>query len=386
MSVFSFDIKNRFVLSNLTDEYSIMCSEFGKMIDTYHIKPEIYSDMFWDYLIINYDIGSNNILSRVELEVDEKNRTHKKYKYVVRCDIGKNDFIIISFYDEKKAYEDSDYRGYVSEDDKRDKVTDIIIYYNSDIIKTQLLEDSIVNKILDLVYVPTMKNQFFIISSTPQGYGLKSSYVRDMDIDLELNYGKKFVEIHDKIYDNLYNKKNGLFLFHGDSGTGKTTYIRKLISMLSEKKTIIYIPSYMMGSIADPELISFISNFTKTILLLEDAENVLTKHAEERTQAVANILNMTDGLLNDSLELQIIATFNVESKSIDPALTRAGRLVVNQKFKALSVPDANRLSKHINSNRVFDKPVTLAEIYEGNNQIVVDTLEEKPKIGFKLNN
>jgi hypothetical protein len=74
----------------------------------------------------------------------------------------------------------------------------------------------------------------------------------------------------------------------------------------------------------------------------------------------------------------------VESKSIDPALTRAGRLVVNQKFKALSVPDANRLSKHINSNRFFDKPVTLAEIYEGNNQIVVDTLEEKPKIGFKL--
>lgn len=385
MGIFSYSVKEKIVMNNLTDEYSMMCCEFDSVVDTYHIKPEIYSDTFWYYLLNEYKIDDSKILTKTEIEVDEKNRIHKKYKYVVRCEIEHNSFMMMSFYDEKKAFEDSDYRVYVTEDDKKDKVTDIIIYYSSDTIKTQYLEENIVNKILNLVYVPTMKNQFFIISSTPQGYGLKSSYVRDMDIDLEMNYGKKFVEIHDKIYDNLYNKKNGLFLFHGDSGTGKTTYIRKLISLLSEKKTIIYIPSYMMSSIADPELISFISNFTKTILLLEDAENVLTKHAEERTQAVANILNMTDGLLNDSLEIQIIATFNVESKSIDPALTRAGRLIANQKFKALSVTDANILSKHIKSDKVFDKPVTLAEIYEGSNQIIDNVLEEKPKIGFKIN-
>ena len=165
-----------------------------------------------------------------------------------------------------------------------------------------------------------------------------------------------------------------------------TMIIRKLISMLSEKKTIIYIPSYMMHSIADPELISFISNFTNTILLLEDAENVLTKQADERSQAVANILNMTDGLLNDSLELQIIATFNIDSKMIDPALKRAGRLVVNQKFKKLSIDESNKLSKHIGSKRIFTKEATLAEIYEGNNQIITDDLiDDKPKIGFKLN-
>ena len=38
---------------------------------------------------------------------------------------------------------------------------------------------------------------------------------------MELNYGKGFTETHEKILDKLKNKKHGLFLFHGEPGTGK---------------------------------------------------------------------------------------------------------------------------------------------------------------------
>jgi SpoVK/Ycf46/Vps4 family AAA+-type ATPase len=202
-----------------------------------------------------------------------------------------------------------------------------------------------------------------------------------MKIDLQLNYGEKFIPIHEKMIDKLKNTTHGLFLLHGKTGTGKTTYLRKLISILSEDKTIIYIPSYMMDNVANPEFISFIGSFKNVILLLEDAENVLSTSASERTQAVSNILNMTDGLLNDYMDIQIIATFNTNAKFIDPALKRAGRLEVNYNFCKLNKDDANKLASELNLDIKIDKSLTLAEIYEGSNQIIDDL--EDTTIGFK---
>jgi len=174
--------------------------------------------------------------------------------------------------------------------------------------------------------------------------------------------------------DNVKYYTNGV-LSHN------TTYIRKLISLLSEDKTVIYVPSYMMSNVADPEFISFVGGFKNAILLLEDAENVLATSINDRTQAVSNILNMTDGLLNDFMDIQIIATFNTNAKLIDPALKRAGRLQVTHKFTKLNKTDANKLAKEIGVDATFDSPATLAEIYEGSNQVINDDLEER-KIGF----
>ncbi len=166
-----------------------------------------------------------------------------------------------------------------------------------------------------------------------------------------------------------------------------TTYIRKIIHDLSEDKTIIYVPSYMMYSIAEPELISFVSKFPNSILLLEDAESILTNTTEDRDQAVTNILNISDGLLNDYMDMQIIATLNVEKKVIDAALLRKGRLKVNYKFKLLSAKQATKLSKYIKTNKKYDKPQTLAEVYDDKNgkQLIdlVDINDTGRDFGFK---
>jgi len=197
---------------------------------------------------------------------------------------------------------------------------------------------------------------------------------------------EKVIEVNDlgykkNMWDFELTGKNVKY-YTNDILSHNTTYIRKLISLLSEDKTIIYVPSYMMGSIADPEFISFIGGFKKAILLLEDSENVLSTTINDRTQAVSNILNMTDGLLNDYMDIQIIATFNTNAKLIDPALKRAGRLQVNHKFGKLNKTDANKLAKKIGVEANFKVAATLAEIYEGSNQIISDDLEER-SIGFK---
>ena len=389
MGVFSFKFKDVYQFTDLEDkEYELICYEFNKIVNSYAIKSELYSKKVWDYLTEKFDIKDEaNILTFSETEMDEKNKRHKVYKYIVKCYIETDKFIYLVFDDELRGFVDDDYHGYVTEEDKSNKIYNMSIYYDPDQIDTKTLEESVIKDLLDCSYIPSNKNQFFIIASNQFGFTLKSSYIKEMDIDIELNYGKKFLPIHEKIYEKLKTENHGLFLLHGEPGTGKTTYIRKLINLLSnDEKTIIYVPSYMMSNVADPEFISFIGKFKNVILLLEDAENVLSNTINERTQAVSNILNMTDGLLNDYMDIQIIATFNTEAKLIDKALKRAGRLQVNYKFKKLTKTDANALSKKLGLDREFDEAVSLAEIYEGTNQILSPDLDDNKTIGFNRNN
>lgn len=386
MNAFSCKFRDIYKFNEISEkEYELICWEYNKIVNSYSIKTELYSNLVWQFLMKNFNITERNFTVYSDIEIDEKNHTHKTYHYVVKCNIDPSNFIYLSFNDEKKAYDDDDYIGYVTEDDKMDKIYNLNIYYDSSVFSTNRLEEEIVDKLLSCSYLPSLENQFFTIKRTQFGYALKTSYIKKMNIDIKLNYGKKFVDVHDKILDKLRKYNYGLFLFHGVSGSGKSTYLRKLISELSKEKTIIYMPSYMIESVTDPEFISFIGSFKNPILLLEDAENVLGMSNSNRNQAVSNILNMTDGLLNDFMNVQIIATFNSKTKLIDEALKRAGRLQVNYKFSELSADDATLLSESIGLNVKYTKPTVLSEIYEGANQIIMDDLDEKTP-GFKIGN
>jgi ATP-dependent 26S proteasome regulatory subunit len=77
-----------------------------------------------------------------------------------------------------------------------------------------------------------------------------------------------------------------------------------------------------------------------------------------------NILNMSDGLLGDVLNLKFICTFNAPLKDIDKALLRKGRLVARYEFKDLSTEKANAIIKEQKLNIPLQtKPITLAELF-----------------------
>ena len=374
--------KPTFVISDQTldrreDIYAF--NEFGKIVNRTVLSDQFYSSDFWSYLKENFKITPENTTIFCDILSDVKNRVEKSYKYIIR--IEKPYKIILQFYDEEKV---NDNRIYQTEEEQRNKISDLIIYFDSDALD---FVENMVENIRKIVFLPQINKTFFIISSSTMGYELRPANVKEFDIPLALNYGDSFVEKYKDIVDKLRNNKHGLFLFHGDSGTGKTTLIRKLVSELSEDKTIIYIPSYFMWDIANPELISFISKFRNSILLLEDAEMILTSTEEERNQAVSNILNISDGLLNDHMDMQIIATFNVNKKIIDEALLRKGRLMVDYKFKKLTAIQATKLSKYIGLNKEYKEPKTLAEVYEETvGKQLIETDIETKKIGFEFPN
>ncbi len=200
-------------------------------------------------------------------------------------------------------------------------------------------------------------------------------------MDLELNYGEKFGKVHKVIVDKLNeNNGKGIILLHGDPGTGKTSYIKYLTSLIKEKD-ILFIPPSMAEMLSEPSIIPFLMDHKNSILIIEDAERVISDREGNGSPAgVSNILNLTDGILGDCLSIQIVATFNMKREKIDQALLRKGRLIAEHKFEKLTIDDTNKLLKYLNKEHISEESMCLADIY--NIDVEVYKSNKTSKIGF----
>jgi hypothetical protein len=225
------------------------------------------------------------------------------------------------------------------------------------------------------------ENNISLIVQTRHGYDTQTFDLPKQKLDLDHNYGSSFTPIHDKILSTLNQKKGkGLVLLHGEPGTGKTHYLKYLASKIKDKK-VMFVPPYLVDFITSPEMTPFLIENSDSILFIEDAERVITDRDTNGANGVSNILNLTDGILGDILNIQIVATFNMDRKKIDTALLRKGRLIAEHKFDKLKVEDANKLIKHLKIDHITTEDMTLTEIY--NLQEIEYKVEEpKRKIGF----
>jgi ATP-dependent 26S proteasome regulatory subunit len=201
-------------------------------------------------------------------------------------------------------------------------------------------------------------------------------------LDIKLNYGTGFVPIHTKLITELNKEKGkGLVLLHGVPGTGKTHYLKYLASKIQNKR-VLFIPPYLADFITSPEMTPFLIQNSDSVLFIEDAERVITDRNISSSTGVSNILNLTDGILSDILNIQIVATFNMDKRKIDTALLRKGRLIAEHKFDALPKDDAQNLLNHLGFSHTAKGPMTLTEIYNINDAEYKS--EEDQRIGFKM--
>jgi ATP-dependent 26S proteasome regulatory subunit len=101
----------------------------------------------------------------------------------------------------------------------------------------------------------------------------------------------------------------------------------------------------------------------RLVAIFEDAEMLLAPR-EERSQAlVSDLLNASDGLLGDCLELQIIATVNCPLEKLDPAVTRPGRLIGYREFRRLNREEALAVAESKGIQISASESLSLAEIY-----------------------
>ena len=167
-----------------------------------------------------------------------------------------------------------------------------------------------------------------------------------------------------------------LVLWHGVPGTGKTTAVRALIRS--------WVPWCSAHYIADPERFFADSCYLTHVLsapaadptsrrtyaagrapswrllIAEDSDEYLRATARRDAGAgLGRLLNLTDGMLGQGLNVLVLLTTNEELSRFHPAVTRPGRCLAAVKFDVFEPGAAtNWLGTPI------DQPATLAELLE----------------------
>jgi len=213
-----------------------------------------------------------------------------------------------------------------------------------------------------------------IISLSGRELDLKTLAIKPTMLDINLYYNDDFKPIDAIIKERLAKENDkGIVLLHGLPGTGKTTYLRYLIGNL--KKKVMFVSPSVAGNLMNPEFMDLLLDNPNAVLVIEDAENIIMDRKYSSYSSVSNLLNISDGLLSDCLNVQIICTFNSELGLVDNALLRKGRLIARYEFGKLSVDKARKLSNHLGLKTDINRPMTLAEITnpEDNYQQTVKT-------------
>lgn len=200
-----------------------------------------------------------------------------------------------------------------------------------------------------------------LIIRSSEGLELKPMEIKKTKLDLTLFYEDDFKATDELIRKRLGQKKDkGIVLLHGHPGTGKTTYLRHLIGRI--KKKIMFISPAVATGLLNPDFIQLLMDNPESVLIIEDAENIIMDRKLDAGSAVSNLLNISDGLMADCLNVQMICTFNSPLAMIDSALLRKGRLIAKYEFGALSIAKSQKLSDHLGFKTNITSPMTIADI------------------------
>lgn len=190
------------------------------------------------------------------------------------------------------------------------------------------------------------------------------------DIDLDTNYNDDIP--YDEILKLIKSPKNELILLDGKPGTGKTSLIKNLMG--KTEKPFLYIDSSLLAGLESSKFIDFLLDYRNSVVVLEDCEKILS-HREEGNPFMGTLLNLTDGIIGETVKAKFICSFNCPEHKIDKALLRKGRLSLKYTFNELSLEKTKNLMPEAT------KPLTLAEIYhKDQNNVVGEPV--KRKIGF----
>lgn len=245
-------------------------------------------------------------------------------------------------------------------------------------------------------------------------HGTAGFYVEDAgEINRPLireNYSSNLLEKYDFIGKQLVSDDpvGRLVILNGDPGTGKSYFIRGLVTEV--EASYIYVPNSLAGRLSDPDLMTALiehktslseelrriprvarprredavnadSSNVPVVLIIEDADSCLEDRKKAGNSSKINdLLNFSDGILGELANIRIVASTNLKNKSFDEAVLRPGRLCANIEFPLLSPAQASQIYKNLTGKeKEYTKEVSLAQVYGDRSDEYKDKIEPTKK-------
>ena len=162
-----------------------------------------------------------------------------------------------------------------------------------------------------------------------------------------------------KYFEDYMNSDASILILLGEPGTGKTSFIRNLITQNALSVTVTYDSTVME---TDEFYMEFLDG-KNDLMVFEDAESLLLPR-ESENKIMSRLLNTSDGIISLP-QKKIIFTANVTNENkIDQALMRTGRCFDVINFRPLKRDEAQKVAEIEGIELKYDcSEYTLSDIF-----------------------
>lgn len=268
------------------------------------------------------------------------------------------------------------YLSYIVADRNMDNsfIDSITFYFNNGYDKVQDFIELLNECVLD--FCEDDSNKLNTIGLSQNGLELEPVNFHSIDLEnIEMFYNEQTFKSVEKAIKKIKKADKGLTVLYGDRGTGKTSIINHLATKLD--RIIMFIPNNMIEhTINNPDFRRFIKKYERPIIVLDDCE-MLFNDIYKSNPISNNLLQMVDGFLSDTMNVNIITLFNTDTEDdIDESLLDCNNLIDVIEFELLSSEESNELAKHLESNKKYKNKTRVIDIIKKRSS------NETSKIGF----
>lgn len=178
---------------------------------------------------------------------------------------------------------------------------------------------------------PKKGSPLYVVGRGSNGFKLSKIGLEGEPLVRE-NYSPTFLKKYDRIVSDLRSAKPSgrLAIMQGVPGTGKTYAIRAIMQEVQDV-TFIIAPPALVPQLSTPDFVDLLIGLRDQkkrtlVLMIEDADEILTDRGAGNMSAISAVLNLTDGLIGGLLDMRIVATTNATKVELDRAIVRSGRL------------------------------------------------------------
>lgn len=242
----------------------------------------------------------------------------------------------------------------VNKDSDEEMIRDISLLY-----KDILDEDNvnlIIQKLVEISYIED-EGKFNIISINSNLLTISPISIQLDSIELDEYYNGKVIKDSKNFIKSIKESNIGLSILCGEKGVGKTSLIKHICSEVDKK--CIFIPLNMVDlTINNPEFINvIINNLQDSILIIDDCET-LSKYSH----FINNILQLVDGFISESLNINIVLLYNSSIDDINEYLLESNSILNIIEIDKLNKKKATNLSTKFGNNQKYKSSMSIGDV------------------------